>query len=167
MVIVVMTLPILGNLASEIQVAKMIGVYDNMFGICIMKAGFCSFNFLVFYAAFKGVDEAYREAATIDGAGPWTILFKIVLPFVLPTVFAVGMLQFIGYWNEYYTPMIYLPSHPTIGYGLFRFESNSIKYNTIPIRLAASFIVAAPLTVLAIVFRKKIIGSMTMGGLIG
>lgn len=167
MVIVILTLPIVGNLASEIQVAKTVGVYDNLFGICIMKGGFFSMYFLIFYATLTGVPNAYREAASLDGAGHWTIFFKIILPMISPTVFAVGVLSFIGYWNEYYTPMIYLPSHPTIGYGLFLFERNPIKYNTIPVILSASFLVALPLMIIAVAFRKYLIGSMTMGGLKG
>ena len=158
MVIVILTLPIVGNLASEIQVAKAVGVYDNLFGICIMKGGFFSMNFLIFYAVFSGIPDAYREAAQLDGAGHWTILLKIIVPMASATIFAIGFLSLISYWNEYQTAMIYLPSHPTIGYGLFVFERNSIKYNTIPVRLAASFMVASPLLIGAIVFRKKIIG---------
>ena len=157
MVIVVISIPVIGNLASEIQVSKALGVYDNLFGICIMKGGFFTMYFLIFFATFSGVPDAYREAATIDGAGHWSVLLKIILPMVMPTVFAVGMLQFISYWNEYYTAMVYLPSSPTIGYALYLFERNPIKYNTIPVRLAASFFVAMPLMVIAIVFRKKII----------
>ena len=167
LVIVVITLPIVGNLASEIQVAKAVGVYDSLLGISIMKGGFFGMYFLIFYASFKGVPDAYSEAAEIDGAGHWTIFFRIVLPMVLPTVCAVAFLSFIGYWNEYYTPMIYLPSHPTIAYGLFLFDGNPIKYNTIPVRLSASFLIAIPALILCVAFRKKLIGTMTMGGLKG
>ena len=124
-------------------------------------------NFLILFAVFSGIPEAYREAAYIDGAGHWTILIRIILPMASPTILALGFLSFVGYWNEYGTVMIYLRSHPTIGYGLYMFERNYIKYNTIPIRLSASFIVAAPLLLLASIFRKKIVGSMKMGGLKG
>ena len=167
LVIVVMTLPIVGNLPAEIQMAKRLGVYDNILGIGIMKGGFFGMFFLVFYAAFKSIPRDYSEAASIDGAGQWTILLKIILPMISGAITSVALLTFIGYWNEYYTPMVYLPSRPTIAYGLYLFEWSYTKYNTTPIRLAASYIVALPLLIMAIIFRDKLMGELAIGGLKG
>lgn len=166
-VVVVLTLPIIGNLPAELQMSKTLGVYDNPIGIWVMKGGFFSLYFLVFYAALKAVPRDYSEAAEIDGAGPVSIMVKIILPMIAGAITTVALLVFIGYWNEYYTPMIYLPSHPTIAYGLYQLEWNYIKYNTTPVRLAASFLIALPLLTLAIIFRKKLVGTISIGGIKG
>ena len=166
-VVVVLTLPIIGNLPAELQMSKTLGIYDSLIGIWVMKGGFFSLYFLVFYAALKAIPRDYSEAAEIDGAGPVAIMIRIILPMIKGAITTVALLVFIGYWNEYYTPMVYLPTHPTIAYGLYRLEWNYIKWNTTPRRLAASFIVALPLLALAVVFRKKLVGTISIGGIKG
>ena len=56
-VIVTMILPVVGNLPSQIQVAKFTGAYDNLWGVAVMKGHFLGTNFLIFYAAFKSLQR--------------------------------------------------------------------------------------------------------------
>ncbi len=113
-VIVVMIIPIIGSLPAEIQMAKNLGLFDHIWGIWLMKANFLGMYFLVFYAAFKSIPNAYAEAARMDGAGNLTILVKVMMPLVKNTFFTVMLINFINFWNDYQTPLIYLPSYPTI-----------------------------------------------------
>ena len=68
-VLVVMIIPIVGSLPSEIQMAKTLRLYNQMWGLWIMKANFLGMYFLVFYEYFKSLPDSYTEAAKIDGAG--------------------------------------------------------------------------------------------------
>ena len=102
--VVVMLLPIIGSLASEVQMAEAFNFRNNLIGVCIMKCKYPGLYFLVFYATFKGLSWTYAEAAQIDGAGHFKIFIEIMLPLIRSTVFAVFILLFIEYWNDYYTP---------------------------------------------------------------
>ena len=72
-VIIVMILPIVGNLASTMQVYRKLMIYDNMFVYFLSAVGFTGQYFLIYYAAFKSVSWEYAEAAFIDGAGHFQI----------------------------------------------------------------------------------------------
>lgn len=167
-VVVTIILPTIGNLASSIQVSKWFNAYDSFLGLSVMKGYFIGTNFLIFYACFKGISNEYIEAAEMDGASQWQIMTKVVMPLATPTIYAVALITFISYWNDYTTPMIYLPSHPTISYGLYYLcNSHDQAVNVLAVRLAACMIVSIPILLVFIVFRKKLMGNMTVGGLKG
>lgn len=166
-VVVTLILPTIGNLASSIQVSKWFHTYDSFLGLAVMKGYFIGTNFLIFYACFKGISNEYIEAAEMDGASQWQIMTKVVFPLAGPTISAVGLITFIAYWNDYTTPMIYLPSHPTIAYGLYYLCNSSTQGVTTVVRLAACMIVSIPILLVFILFRNKLMGNMTVGGLKG
>lgn len=167
-VIVTMIIPIVGSLPSEIKLAMDIGFYDNIFGIFVMRMNFLGMNFLIFYAIFKSVPWDYAEAGFIDGASHFRVMAQIMLPLVVPTMLVVGLLAFIGYWNDYYIPMIYLPSMPTAAYGLYLYQwSSDTSISSVPMQLAACMIVMIPILALFLLFKNKIIGNIAIGGIKG
>jgi len=167
-VIVTMILPIVGNMASSIQMAKWLNFYDNFWGIAIMKGGFLGTNFLIFYAAFKSLPNDFKEAAEIDGASQLQILLTIVLPLVKTTIGAIALLSFIGYWNDYGTALIYMPSRPTIAYGLYVFtHSSTNESNFVTVRVAACMMVTLPIFIVFLIFKNKLVGNMAVGGIKG
>ena len=163
--VIVMLLPIIGSLASEVQMADTFNFRNNLLGICLMKCKYAGLYFLVFYATFRSVSWTYAEAAQIDGAGHLKIFIEIMLPLIKSTVFAVFILLFIEFWNDYYTPLIFLPQSPTMSYGLFVFQTDNRASQ--PIQLAACLLTCLPILVLFVVFKNKIMGNVTMGGLKG
>ncbi len=168
LVIVIMLLPIVGSLASELQMLHTIGAYDNVVMLIFLKGGFLGTNFLIFYATFKGISWEYAEAAFIDGASHARVLFTIMIPLAMTTISALSLLSFIGYWNEWQVNVIYLPNFPMISYALYTFQNNTINaISSVPHRLAACMIVLLPILVLFLLFRKKLMGNLTVGGLKG
>lgn len=165
--IVVMMIPIVGALASEYQIAQKFGLVNSAFGVGIMRAKYPGMYYLVFYAMFKSISWAYAEAAQIDGAGHWTIFFKIMLPMVIGTIFGVFILQFIANSNDYTTPMLFTPLKPTLSLGLLSFQNNKNTGMSTPLKLAAALFSCIPNVTLFLVFRNKIMGTVTIGGLKG
>lgn len=163
--VVVMLLPIIGSLASEVQMAETFNFRNNLIGVCIMKCKYPGLYFLVFYATFKGLSWTYAEAAQIDGAGHFRVFIEIMLPLIKSTVFAVFILLFIEYWNDYYTPMVFLPESPTMSYGLFLFQTDN-KAST-PVQLASCLMACLPILVVFVAFKDKIMSNVTMGGIKG
>lgn len=165
-VIVTMILPIIGSLPSELRMAKAFNLYDNIWGMFLMKANFLGMYYLVFHAMFRALPKDFDEAAYMDGAGNFTIFFKINLPLVLGTFVTVMLIKFIDFWNDYMTPMVYMPNFPTIAYGLYAFiqDTTSNKSGT-QIKLSACMLVFIPNFLIFIIFRNKLIGNISMGGL--
>lgn len=166
--IVVMILPIVGALPAQINISQTFGFYDNIVGAWFMKASCFGTNFLVLYASYSNVSWDYAEAAFIDGASHFRVFFNIMIPLVSTSIYSMMLLSFISNWNDYYFPMIFLPSMPTAAYGLFKFQSStSGAASSIPIQLAACVFLALPIFVLFVIFKEKLIGNISIGGLKG
>ncbi|MBQ2986405.1 MAG: carbohydrate ABC transporter permease [Tyzzerella sp.] len=167
-VIVAMILPIVGSLPSEIRVARAIGSYDHIWGMWLFKANFLGLYFIVFYNHFKSIPQTYAEAAKIDGAGNWDILLKIMLPLARNTFFTVMLIRFIEFWNDYQTPLVYLPTKPTISLGVYHMAYTTInELSTVPMRMSAAVIAITPILILFLSFHKRLLGNLTVGGIKG
>jgi ABC-type glycerol-3-phosphate transport system permease component len=69
----------------------------NAFGIFWMRQ-YCQ----------KNVPSSLLDAARIDGCSEWTIFFRVVAPIILPAYAGLGIMQFVGVWNDFMTPMMIL-----------------------------------------------------------
>lgn len=167
-VIITMILPVVGSLPSELEMSRNLGLYDTVWGMFIMKANFLGMNYLIFYSAFKNLPWDYAEAAFVDGASHFRVMVKIMIPMIKPVISVVMLLAFIGYWNDYYVPMMFMPNHPVAAYGLFRFQqATDSAISSVPMKIAGCMIVFAPIFVLFLVMKDKLIGNLTVGGLKG
>ena len=167
-VIITMILPIVGSLPSEIRMAKLFGLYNTIYGMFIMKAHFLGMYYLVFHAMFRGIPKDYDEAAYIDGANNFVVFFKIILPLASGTFLTIALINFIGYWNDYTTPLVYMPDYPTIALGLYDFVQSTVPAKVAkPVKLAACMLVFLPNFAIFLIFRNKLIGNISMGGLKG
>ena len=164
-VLVLMVLPIIGSLPSEIQLTKNLGLYDTLFGPLILKFNFIGMYYLVFYATFRGVSKAYTEAAKIDGASNMRIMTQIIFPLIKNTFLTVMLINFVAYWNDYQTPMVYIPSYPTMAYGLYLYNFSTISaISDTPMKIAGCMIVFLPILIVFTVFQKRLMGNISMGG---
>ena len=165
-VVITMILPIVGSLPSEIQVTKFLGLYDTMIGMYILKANFLGLYFLVFHAMFKSIPQDYVDAAVMDGASNLKVFTRIMLPIVGKLFTTVMLIRFIEFWNDYQSPMIYLPTKPTLAVGLFNFSGSTINaISSTPLKLAGALMVFIPIFIMFIFLQKRLIGGMSMGGI--
>lgn len=167
-VILTMMIPIVGSYPSEINILQKLGLYNTIVGMWIMRANFLGMYFLVFHAAFKGLAKDFYEAAEIDGANEFCIMTKIMMPLVKGVFGTVFIVKFVEFWNDYQAPLLYLPSRPTLSYGLYyvsNYTSNMIS--TVPMRMAGCIIILIPILVLFIAFNDKLMENITMGGVKG
>ena len=172
-VIVVMMIPIVGSLPSEIEMARSLKVFNRMWGMWIMKANFLGLYFLVFYDIFKSLPVSFSEAAKIDGATHMQIFTRIALPLIKNTFFTVLLIKFITFWNDYQTPKVFMASFPTIANGLHYVMNENANaeakfdHTQIPARMSMVILTAAPVTTLFMFFQKRLLGNLTMGGVKG
>ena len=164
-VIVTMILPIVGAYPSEMQILKGLGLYNTRFGAWAQKFNFLGMYFLVFQATFKSMSKEYAEAASIDGASEMQILLKIVFPIVRNTLFTIILLNFVTLWNDYQAPLLYFPAYPTLTYGLYWVTNNGGNaLSTVPMKMSGALVILLPILIIFLVFRNRIIGNVTMGG---
>ena len=113
------------------------------------------------------IPNDFRDSGFIDGCGHFRIWFKIILPMCVPTLVSLGVLTFMGHWNNYLGPMIYLSSRVKMTVPLV-LRSYKGSYSTQwHLLMAASCIALAPVVLLYIVSQKFIISGIMMGGIKG
>ena len=165
LVLVIMTVPVIGTAPSMlVLLKKVLNIYDTWFSNILMKFNFSGIYFLLMHASFSRIPNDFSEAASIDGAGQFSIFIKIMIPMVLPTVSTIFLIYFIDFWNDYNTALMYLPSHPTLAYGVFKLSVSRDNLMNVPKRLVSCMIMAIPILTLFLVFRNKIMGNVTSGG---
>lgn len=167
-VIVVMALPIIGAYPSELQILNKLRLYDTWAGVFIQTGSFLGLYFLVFFSAFRGIPKDYAEAAALDGGSEWVILFRIMLPLAKNVILTVMLLNGVAFWNNYQAPLLYLPSKPTLSYGLYYIANagrNEMFY--VPPRMAGILLVILPILIVFCIFKDKMMGNVSMGGIKG
>ena len=167
--LVIMAVPIVGSTPSMIRLLRDLGIHDTIFAMVALNFNFTGIYFFVFHAHISGLSDTYVEAAEIDGASQFGIFIRIIFPLCIKTFFTVFLLQFIQTWNDYQTPLLYYPNHPTLSYAVFRMTRNtsvtSIYDQNIPVWVAGCMILAIPIFIIFVAFNKFLMGNLTMGGL--
>ena len=170
LVIAMMSIPVIGNQPSLINVLMKLNLFSNYVGIFFMKAAFGGMYFLVFYAFFEGLPDSYTEAAEIDGASQFRILLKIIVPMGMKMIGTVTLLLFVANWNDYSMSFIYMPTIPTLAYGIYELAHLGNKhagFTGIVYKIAGCFLLIIPTLILFIAAKDKIMGNISAGGLKG
>ena len=141
---------------------------DVMFGLLIatmMVPGMFGAAACVFFMrqAFFAIPDSIIEAAKIDGLGPFQCFLRIVLPLAKPALLAQGILGFVGGYNDYFGPLIYLKSdYQTLQIAVSIFSD---RYSgDWPSILAANVIAIIPTVLIYIFAQKYFIEGITAGG---
>ena len=127
------------------------------------------FTIWMLTAYFSTIPREIEEAAIVDGAKPWIIIWRVFLPLMWPALVTTGLLAFIAAWNEFLFALTFTSDNATrtvpvaiaLLSGASQFE---IPWGVI---MAASVIVTVPLVVLVLIFQRKIISGLTAGGVKG
>lgn len=166
MVLVIMVIPIIGDAAARIQFVKSLGMFDNWPGFFFQRFGFTGMYFLIMHETIKAIPNSISEAAEIDGAGHFQIMWSIVLPQVLNMLGVVFLITFMGQWNEYQFALMYMPSHPTLAYGLHSYNNSGFNEvaRSIPLKLTGCMLLFFPMLIVFILFHDKMMGNLSMGG---
>lgn len=100
-----------------------------------------AYNVFLLRQYFMTIPREMDEAAMIDGAGPFRILLRIIVPQAMPVIVAVALFHLVFAWNDFFGPLIYLSTRPDLqplAVGLSRFEG--IYFSDKPLVQAASLL---------------------------
>jgi multiple sugar transport system permease protein len=106
-----------------------------------------------------------EDAARIDGAGEWYIIFRVVLPLARPVLTVLAIYMFLSNWNSFLFPFLFTndEAHRTLPVGLaFYLGKQSIDWGHL---MAGASIAAMPIIALFVLFQKRIIEGLTAGAL--
>jgi len=87
------------------MVMRKYGLINSIFGLAIC-GGIPVFNLILLVNFFQGISKELEEAAMIDGAGPWFILARIIVPLSKPVLATVALFTIVGHWNEFFQGLV-------------------------------------------------------------
>lgn len=113
----------------------------------------------------RAVPPAVEEAALIDGCTPAQVFGKVTLPLCSSAMATLGVLTFIGSWNDYVSPLVFMDSvrNYTLPVGIAMYQAS--YYTEYGRTLATSVLASIPLLLVFLIFQKQIVESMASSGL--
>ena len=156
------------NYVTLVRVFQWMNLTNTRLGIILVFTSamipFCVFTI---YSFVETIPRELDEAAVIDGAKPTSLFFRVVLPLLKPTVMTCFVLQFMGVWNDFLTPL-YLSSKSKLFpmtmsvYQFFGKEGSNWSYVFADIVLTI-----IPVALVYAVGQRYIIGGVTAGAVKG
>ena len=162
------TIPIIGTGAAGYKLRYALNMVNNPSLIWFSWAMGFDYSAFIMYGTFNTVSNTYMEAAEIDGGGPATIFFKVMLPQIFPVIIALMVTNFVGKWNDYTTAQIYLNKYPNLAYGAYVFEQSSrFLANAKGVYYAVLLVVAVPGVLIYAFTQSFIMKNVSVGGIKG
>ena len=145
---------------------RSMGLYDTLWAMVVLQA-FSAFGVFLMRQFYRGIPTELCEAARIDGLSEYGIWARIMLPLSKAAIATLVIFTFVGTWNDYMGPMIYLTRdvNKTVQVGLKRFiQENSSDYHLI---MAVSLCSLLPVSVMFLSLQKYFIEGIATSGLKG
>ena len=107
-ILVIFTMLFGGGMIPMYLVVRATGLLNSLWAL-ILPGMVSPFYTFIMLNALRTIPDSLSESAQIDGAGPVTILFKIMLPLSLPTLATLTLFYAVNYWNTYFSAVLYTP----------------------------------------------------------
>ena len=104
---VVFTMLFSGGLIPWYYVVSSLGLRNSIWAL-VLPGAVPVFNAILLMNFFRGVPKELDEAAYIDGAGAWQLLFKIYLPVSVPALATIILFQVVGHWNSFFDGLLFM-----------------------------------------------------------
>ncbi len=145
---------------------KSLGLIDTRLGLIIIYISVgIPFSVFLLKNFIDGVPLEIEEAARIDGASAWMIFWRIVLPLIRPALAIVAIVRFVGVWNDFFFPLIFINTRSkatiTLAVSIFFGEYS----NTWNLLFASLTLAIIPILILFLIFSKQFISGMTKGAI--
>lgn len=107
MVAIVLTMFLNAGIIPTFMIVQQLGLIDTVWALVLPNA-IWTFELIILISFYQNMSSQIREAAKIDGASEFRILFNIVIPLSKPALASIGLFYFMGHWNSFFLPLIYL-----------------------------------------------------------
>jgi trehalose/maltose transport system permease protein len=147
-------------------------IYDTLWALLFTYLIFTlPFTIWVLTTFMRALPDDLEEAAYVDGATPFQVFYKVLLPLILPGLVTTGLLAFISAWNEYLFALSFIqdPDKYTVPLAITSFvgESGSAFQQPWGTIMAATIIITVPLVALVLIFQRYILAGLTAGAVKG
>ncbi len=158
-------IPIRLGLAPLFVIVKTLGLLDTLVGVILVQsASMMPVAVFILTAFLRAVPSELEDAAKMDGALPFEIYWRVVLPLIRPAVGTVALLTFVQSWNEYFLPLIFLQSEQnypiTLGIAQFKLQFD-VQWH---LMFAGILIMLVPTIVAFLLASRQFIEGLTQGG---
>jgi ABC-type glycerol-3-phosphate transport system permease component len=134
----------------------------------IIPAAANAFGIFFMRQYISSISEELMDAARIDGAGEFTIFWRIILPIIAPGLTSLGLIFFMGSWNDFMGPLIYLKSPEKFTLPLvIRSMIGPVGRTVYDVQMAASVISLIPLLIIFLIFQRRFLEGITAGAIKG
>jgi len=170
-----MMLPGEVTLIPQFLMFKSFGWLDTLYPLIVPSYFAGAFNVFLMRQFLMTIPIDFDEAAMLDGASSLKILFTVLLPLIKPAMITIAILSFLGHWNDFFTPLIYLNTKEklTLSVGLrwfqasFAYAGSDVGEPKAQYLMAASMLTAAPCVILFFVAQRYFVEGMVMSGIKG
>ena len=182
-VTIVMTMYMFGGIIPEYIVIQKLGLI-NKFPVYILPQMLVPFYIFIVRTYIQDLPDSLRESARIDGAGEFTVLFKIIAPLAMPVIATVALFVAVAQWNSWFDTFLYAPSKKelsTLQYELMkklassmqnlgnsraRLQGNRSSNQLTPLAVQATMtvIVTLPIVCFYPFLQKYFVKGLTLGG---
>lgn len=163
-------LPGINALVPQYVVMRELGLTNSLTGLVLLSSlGESVFYLLLMSGFMKSIPKELEESAFLDGASHFQVFWKIIVPLSTPGIVTVAIFKFIGYYNNFLGPFIYLndPSKYTIAVQMYQ-ANKLMEYSADWVTLFAGVMIAmVPSIIIFIVFQKFILKGATLGAVKG
>ncbi|MGD9885899.1 MAG: carbohydrate ABC transporter permease [Reyranella sp.] len=145
-----------------------LGLYDTLPGV--MAPYFASaFGTFLMRQTFLALPRDFEEAAAIDGAPWWAIVWYVLLPMARPGLLAFAIVSVTAHWNEFLWPLMVVsdPKNQTLTIGLAAFTRGAEGGKEWGVLAAGTLLVMAPLAVAFVAFQRRFVDSFVFSGVKG
>lgn len=143
-----------------------LGLLDSHVAL-ILPASFGAFGTFLMRQFMVSIHPALDESAAIDGAGPWTVFWHIILPLVKPGLATLAIFTFMATYGSFFWPLVLIKSDDlrTLPIGMLYFDSDYGKQTNL--LMAASVMNVVPLIVVFLLAQNGIVKGIQAGGVKG
>lgn len=159
-----LAVPLVGLIVPEFFIVRYLGLFDTKVGLILFYSSmFFPLSFVIMRAFLAGLPNEMEEAATMDGAGYFTILSRIVTPLALPGLATVAVLVFIFIWNEYFFAQLLTISFENLNVQVTLAEFRSAFQRDTAAQLAGTTIAMAVPIGAFLLLQRYVIAGLTAG----
>lgn len=146
-----------------LDVARTVGLGSIPVTAVIYSVSQLPFSIFVLTNFFRSIPSEILEAAMVDGASVPRAVFTVFLPMAGPPLITVGVLNFIGVWNDLLIALLYLPSDRVRTIGVVLATAQSLRSFDVTMVMAGSLISAIPTMLIFFFFQRYITVGLTAG----
>ena len=141
----------------------------NTFAGLILPSVTSVFYIYLLKENFEQIPDGLYYAAKVDGTSDIKYLLKVLIPIAKPTLVTITILKIIECWNSYVWPRLITDdeNYYLVSNGIQEIRENGFGRENIPAMMAAVVVISAPLIVLFLIFRKKVMAGVSRGGMKG